>query len=64
MTVAGSETCYLGSMDAIPLDQDLDRRRIGPFWIEEGTASLVILALVLGAVAALYVLAALNNHPG
>jgi hypothetical protein len=50
-------------MEAIPLDQGPNRRRIGPFWIEEGTASLVVLALVLAAVVALYILAAVNNHP-
>jgi hypothetical protein len=63
MTVASSLTCYLGRVDAIPLDQGPDRRRIGPFWIEEGTASLVIGALLLTAVVVLYCLAAANNHP-
>ena len=48
---------------AIPLDESQGKRRIGPFWIEEGPGSLLILALVLAAVTALYVLAALTNHP-
>jgi hypothetical protein len=50
-------------MDAIPLDQGPNRRRIGPFWIEEGTVSLVVGALILAVVVILYCLAAANNHP-
>ena len=33
---------------AIPLDEGPpDRRRVGPFWIEEGTGALVLGAFIL-----------------
>ena len=45
-------------MQPVPIDEGAkDRRRIGPFWIEEGLGLVVVGALVLAAVAALYVLA-------
>lgn len=45
-------------MRTIPIDQGpRDRRRIGPFWIEEGLELLVVEALILAVVVAVYVLA-------
>jgi hypothetical protein len=45
-------------MHPVPLDEGAkDRRRIGPFWIEEGLGLIVAGALLLAAVAALYILA-------
>jgi hypothetical protein len=45
-------------MHPIPLDEGArDRRRIGPFWIEEGLAVVVAGGLFLVAVVALYILA-------
>ncbi len=45
-------------MQPVPIDEGAkDRRRIGPFWIEEGLGLVVVGALVLAVVAVLYVLA-------
>ncbi len=45
-------------MQPVPIDEGAkDRRRIGPFWIEEGMGLVVAGALFLVMVAALYVLA-------
>jgi hypothetical protein len=45
-------------MHPVPIDEGpRDRRRIGPFWIEEGLGLVVAGAVILAAVAALYVLA-------
>jgi hypothetical protein len=45
-------------MHPVPIDEGAkDRRRIGPFWIEEGVGVLVAGALILAAVIALYALA-------
>jgi hypothetical protein len=45
-------------MHPIPLDEGAeDRRRIGPFWIEEGLGLMVAGGLFLVAVIALYILA-------
>lgn len=57
--VAGAERrATVGPMHPVPLDEGAkDRRRIGPFWIEEGLGLIVAGALLLAAVAALYILA-------
>ncbi|MDQ6855485.1 MAG: hypothetical protein M3Z57_00235 [Candidatus Dormibacteraeota bacterium] len=45
-------------MQPVPIDEGAkDRRRIGPFWIEEGLGLVVAGALFLIVVVALYVLA-------
>jgi hypothetical protein len=47
-------------MATVPIDEGpRDRRRIGPFWIEEGTGLLVVGAGILAVFAVLYVLAVL-----
>jgi len=46
----------------VPLDEGAaDRRRIGPFWIEEGLGLVLVGALILAAVIALYVLAVMTR---
>jgi hypothetical protein len=46
------------TMHPVPIDEGpSDRRRIGPFWIEEGLGLVVAGAVILAAVVALYVLA-------
>ncbi|MFN2582041.1 MAG: hypothetical protein ABR498_04790 [Candidatus Dormibacteria bacterium] len=43
---------------AIPLDEGpRDRRRVGPFWLEEGNSALILGAVVLAVFVALFVLA-------
>lgn len=43
---------------AIPLDEGApDRRRAGPFWLEEGSAGLAAGAAILALFAALFALA-------
>jgi hypothetical protein len=45
-------------MHPVPIDEGAaDRRRIGPFWIEEGLGLVVIGAVILALVIGLYVLA-------
>jgi hypothetical protein len=45
-------------MATVPLDEGpRDRRRVGPFWIEEGFGLLVVGGLILLVVTALYILA-------
>jgi hypothetical protein len=45
-------------MHPVPIDEGAkDRRRIGPFWIEEGVGVVIAGAVILAAVIALYVLA-------
>ena len=53
------EACYAGQpMPPVPIDEGApDRRRVGPFWIEEGTGLVIVGAAILLAVAALYALA-------
>lgn len=47
-------------MQPVPIDEGAKgRRRIGPFWVEEGMGVLVAGAAFLAAVVALYVLAVL-----
>ena len=49
-------------MATVPLDEgSKDRRRVGPFWIEEGFGVLALGAVILVAVAVLYLLAVLNR---
>ncbi len=46
----------------VPLDEgSATRRRLGPFWIEEGTAVQITGAVTLLVVTALYVLAVVNR---
>ena len=48
-------------MPTVPLDEGYaGRRRIGPFWIEEGLGLVLAGGLIVIAVVALYVLAAVN----
>jgi len=43
---------------SIPLDEGPpDRRRVGPFWIEEGTGALVLGALILALFIGLFIVA-------
>jgi hypothetical protein len=45
-------------MHPVPLDEGAkDRRRIGPFWIEEGLGLVVAGAVILAVVVVLYVIA-------
>jgi hypothetical protein len=45
-------------MHPVPIDEGAkDRRRIGPFWIEEGLGLVVTGAVILAVVIALYALA-------
>ncbi|MDQ6847522.1 MAG: hypothetical protein M3019_08075 [Candidatus Dormibacteraeota bacterium] len=47
-------------MQPVPIDEGAkDRRRIGPFWIEEGLGVVLAGGLFLAVVTALYVLAVL-----
>lgn len=49
-------------MTVVPLDEGSPgRRRIGPFWIEEGVGLVVVGAAILLAVAVLYVLAVIQR---
>ena len=42
----------------VPLDEGArDRRRVGPFWIEEGPAALITGAAIVVIFAALFILA-------
>ena len=42
----------------VPLDEGArDRRRIGPFWIEEGMGLVIAGAVILAVVAVLYAIA-------
>jgi len=50
------------AMPTVPIDEGpRDRRRVGPFWIEEGNGLLVVGAVILIAFAVLYTLAVLNR---
>ncbi|HEY8672835.1 MAG TPA: hypothetical protein VIM76_03665 [Candidatus Dormibacteraeota bacterium] len=43
---------------AVPLDQGAPgRRRVGPFWIEEGPGALLAGAIIVAVFAALFILA-------
>ncbi|MBJ7609474.1 MAG: hypothetical protein JF887_08610 [Candidatus Dormibacteraeota bacterium] len=45
-------------MHPVPIDEGAkDRRRIGPFWIEEGLGLVYAGAAILAAVTLLYILA-------
>jgi hypothetical protein len=49
-------------MPTIPLDEGArDRRRAGPFWIEEGSGPLWIGAAIVAAVLGLYSFAVILN---
>jgi len=49
-------------MPTVPIDEGpRDRRRVGPFWLEEGTGLVIVGAAILVVFAVLYVLAALNR---
>jgi hypothetical protein len=51
-------------MGTVPLDEGArDRRRIGPFWIEEGGRLLAVGALILACILGLYILAIVVDHP-
>lgn len=52
----------LGAMPTVPIDEGpRDRRRVGPFWLEEGTGVVLVGAAILVVFAVLYTLAALNR---
>src|SRR5579862_10049200 len=56
-TVPGTLLVRLEAM-AVPLDEGArDRRRVGPFWIEEGPAALITGAAIVVIFAALFILA-------
>ena len=49
-------------MATIPLDEGpRSRRRYGPFWVEEGIGLVVVGAVILAVVAALYILAVIER---
>jgi len=49
-------------MATVPLDEGYaGRRRVGPFWIEEGVGLVVAGAVLLAAVIALYIVAVANR---
>ena len=49
-------------MRTVPIDEGPpDRRRIGPFWIEEGLGVVALGGAILAVVAALYILALVNR---
>lgn len=49
-------------MATVPLDEGpRDRRRVGPFWIEEGFGLLAVGALMLLVVSVLFVLAVIER---
>ncbi|HZS15533.1 MAG TPA: hypothetical protein VFC09_13125 [Candidatus Dormibacteraeota bacterium] len=46
----------------VPIDEGpRDRRRVGPFWLEEGTGLVLAGAAILLVFAVLYVIATLNR---
>lgn len=54
--------CYVDAMATIPLDQGPGgRRRVGPFWLEEGTPLVVFGALLLTIAVAFYVFALVSH---
>ena len=56
-TVPGTLLVRLGAM-AVPLDEGAPgRRRVGPFWIEEGPGALLAGAAIIALFAALFLLA-------
>jgi len=49
-------------MATVPLDEGpAGRRRVGPFWIEEGMGLVIAGALLLAAVITLYIVAVVNR---
>lgn len=49
-------------MPTVPIDEGpRDRRRVGPFWLEEGTGLVWVGLAILVAFAVLYTIAALNR---
>jgi hypothetical protein len=49
-------------MPTVPIDEGpRDRRRVGPFWLEEGTSLVWVGAAILVVFAILYTLAALHR---
>ena len=56
-TVPGTLLVRLEAM-AVPLDEGApDRRRVGPFWIEESSSDLLGAAAIIAVFAALFILA-------
>ena len=46
----------------MPIDEGpRDRRRVGPFWLEEGTGLVLVGAAILAVFVVLYVLAVVNR---
>lgn len=51
-------------MATVPLDEGhRGRRRIGPFWIEEGIGLIIIGGAILAFATILYIMAALSPGP-
>ena len=49
-------------MRTVPLDEGpQDRRRIGPFWIEEGLGLVAVGGAILAIATVLYILALVNR---
>lgn len=49
-------------MPPVPIDEGAPhRRRVGPFWIEEGTGLLLVGALILAVAVILYAVAVLTR---
>lgn len=55
--------CYRPeAMPTVPIDEGpRDRRRVGPFWLEEGTGLVLVGAAILAVFTVLYVLAVVNR---
>lgn len=50
-------------MPTVPIDEGpRDRRRVGPFWLEEGTGLVWVGAAILAVFTLLYILAVLKSH--
>ena len=54
----GGTACYRQGMALVPLDEGpADRRRVGPFWLEEGDRALVVGAVIIAIFAVLFAIA-------
>jgi len=59
-SAAGSPACgtVVAAMPSVPIDEGpRNRRRVGPFWLEEGPGLVVVGAAILAVFAVLYALA-------
>lgn len=62
LDAGGGLPCYLADVPTIPLDEGSPhRRRVGPFWIEEGFGLIAVMVVVLAVVVAAYAIAFVNR---